>query len=1648
MAKGRNVNIEIQFESKTSVAKKLNELLKEVQKSSKIKLDLDTTDVTKSLNQLSSELNKVQKQLINTFNANTYLQKNINKINQATSAYNKQADAIKNVDNISKNQQIFVKNKDGAVELIKDVTTLNNGLTKTKTIAIDVKTGMSKITESINFEAFENKIQSMKDKLSTISENGFVDSSVINKLQQQLNSINTDTPVVEIKELENTIKNLSSSDSQIVRVQNEIYKMTSNLEGMKSKYGSLVGDKDSKAQLIAYENELNNLKKTLQDLNNGKTFSGTKITSELNKASNASRELKNSVTASSNALKLSQKDAISFGDAMKRSLQNVGIYASSAMIVREMVQELKQASEYIIEIDKRMTNMQMITGMSRDQVSSITNDFKTIGAELHTTNKDMMAGAEELLRAGYSIEEAKQMMSASILGSKISGQDTGQTSEQLIAIKNAFKMTGDEIEHVIDVITRLDNTSATSVTEITEAVKRTAYSAQQAGTDFDTLATYITTVSETTRKSADTIGESFKSMYSRYSNIKLGNLDEDGKSINDLETALKRIGLELRDSSGQFKDFDDVLQDVYKHMQITGKTTKDIDIRAITQALGGTRQKETVLALLENMELVKQHQDDIANSAGNAKRMFDEAYSDSLDAKINDLQRSFEEFYESILSSDTLGGGIELLTSLINTFGNLDSIIAITITTLALFKGQAILGLFQPIAQATMGMTGLSKAIGLVNLASSKLLTFGLTNPIGALAIIATTMITGFKALENQIDKTKQELQDFTSNAVSSFEESNKSIVTAEKLLKEKQSLEEQIAQADTEGRNNLELKEKLLDVERQLSDALPQTTTGYDEQGNAISSNTKIIQAEIDAKKAKLKQEALEVLSKNKEVKASKESYEAIKQNIEAMDLARKKGEKFVNGGWNTVDIDGNISTGTGKIEASDREYDIQTKKLQEYETALTTTRLAILQLKDMGVSNEEIAIKLDVPVDEVEEYSQALIENKDKANDNSSSQQGLADSLNDVSNNADDTTSSIKALSGEFDTLSGEIGIIDQLVEDVKKYGGVQESTMSSILSKYPELLSYYTNEGWNLQELANRQNDLRNQRNTTMQQAIACVNGEISAETKGANTKLKVHRDFVNQVLNDQTKWANLMADIYDVDTRNYLNALKAKTDALKQDLNSMASVGTEFTDPQFLRKLQLLEDYERRISYTISSNRGYTTPKISAPTITSGKVGNGSSSGNKKTEVEDLDLLINRYYMLDNVINNLNSTLEIYKSKLELATGKEYVNILNKELDIYRQQQQAIKNKEAEMKREQSEIKKLLQQNGFYFDSIGNVTNATKRLQQLEAQANAKSGESKKKAIEQVENIQKALENYASLTFESIPEMEKEWQNLANSIRGIKKEMTQLVADQESKYAELIKYNLQKLVDEETKALNDLKNKMNKIWSTEDYQDELDEKQNDLSDLYAQMQEALRSGNTMLAENLRKEYEEAQKELNKLIQQQDRNDFTEKIDDKITSLDEALQEALKPENINKLIEDAMKTGYVQIGNEIIKVQDAMNEYIKETTIGFQTAGNAMKDYIDDLGKLSEIIKSIDGVNADLGITIDKNFGNKNRILTEPSQLARVSTNTNNNNNITIQVNKPLVEVGSTSDMTKNEIVDLVDNRFDKFTDSVVDIIKHNS
>jgi TP901 family phage tail tape measure protein len=98
--------------------------------------------------------------------------------------------------------------------------------------------------------------------------------------------------------------------------------------------------------------------------------------------------------------------------------------------------------------------------------------------------------------------------------------------------------------------------------ELATALRYTATSGQQAGVTFEKLVSYIATVSSTTRGSAETIGQSFKTMFARMQDIRAGNKDEDGMGINNVEKALHAVNIKLRDSQGQFRDLSTVLEEV------------------------------------------------------------------------------------------------------------------------------------------------------------------------------------------------------------------------------------------------------------------------------------------------------------------------------------------------------------------------------------------------------------------------------------------------------------------------------------------------------------------------------------------------------------------------------------------------------------------------------------------------------------------------------------------------------------------------------------------------------------------------------------------------------------------------------------------------------------------------------------------------------------------------------------------------------------------------------------------------------------------------------------------------------------------------------------------------------------------------------
>ena len=160
----------------------------------------------------------------------------------------------------------------------------------------------------------------------------------------------------------------------------------------------------------------------------------------------------------------------------------------------------------------------------------------------------------------------------------------------------------------------------------------------------------------------------FKSTLARMSNIKAGYLSdpETGENLSNVEATLSGLGIKLRNSNAEFRNFGDVLDEV------SGKwdTFSSVQQRAIATALGGTRGQEKLLALIENYDSAMEYMNVAANSAGNASEKYN-AYLDSIEAKTESFKAAFQQLSADVVNSELVKGTLDTGTGIL---GFLDSV--------------------------------------------------------------------------------------------------------------------------------------------------------------------------------------------------------------------------------------------------------------------------------------------------------------------------------------------------------------------------------------------------------------------------------------------------------------------------------------------------------------------------------------------------------------------------------------------------------------------------------------------------------------------------------------------------------------------------------------------------------------------------------------------------------------------------------------------------------------------------------------------------------------------------------------------------------------------------------------------------------------
>jgi len=608
-------------------------------------------------------------------------------------------------------------------------------------------------------------IAQQQARMNSSQANGYRYEQMFLQASRERGALDVRNAELESQRLIASTRNLQAERQQTAELQRQValYQEQNaiQLRNLQSQYGSLARTPEIQSQISAIRGTVGGLSSSVLDANGFRTQSA-----QINTAISGIRASLNEARTASN----------NFATDLVKNAGKMMTWGLVGGVIFGTLRQIKDGFSFINDLDKAMTNISMITGKSRNSIVEMTKAYADLATQLHTTTGEAMKSAEEFLRAGHNQEETlKLIQSATVMGA-IAGQDSKSSADQLIAITNGFKMSADQAIDVVDKLTTVDNMSATSTKELGTALERTSVSAQMAGTSFSELVSYIGTVSSISRKSASSIGESFKTIFSRFQDVRGGkNFDAENQDISNVERDFKKYAdISIRETSGEFKDFSIVINELSSKWN----TLSEVAQSAASKALAGTRQRENFLILMNNMDTALKLQSAQLDSSGSSMTRYGE-FAKSTEAKLNDLTNAVQKIWLNLLSSEAINSAIEGMTkfvgvidSVTSTYGGLTTAIYVTIAALAIFKSQAIAGVVTSISQwvisfglAETASLGLSMGIKALSTAMLGLITnpiFLAIAAIGALTYAFVSYANHQKKVKEQLEATGSAQKDFT----------------------------------------------------------------------------------------------------------------------------------------------------------------------------------------------------------------------------------------------------------------------------------------------------------------------------------------------------------------------------------------------------------------------------------------------------------------------------------------------------------------------------------------------------------------------------------------------------------------------------------------------------------------------------------------------------------------------------------------------------------------------------------------------------------------------------------------------------------------------------------------------------------------------
>lgn len=487
--------------------------------------------------------------------------------------------------------------------------------------------------------------------------------------------------------------------------------------------------------------------------------------------------------------------------AIKTFLSINGAVSALRNVVRDTYNDIK-------ELDKSFADIAMVTDYSVQEMWSSYDQYAAMANELGQSTQSVIQASGLFYQQGLDTADSLALTEDTMKLATLAGLDFAEATSQMTAALRGFHMEMDEGGRVTDVYSELAAKAAADVEGIAYAMSKTASIASSAGMEFETTSAFLTQMIETTQEAPENIGTAMKTIIARFTELKenvagTGDSEFEDLDYNKVDTALKSVGVSIKDASGQFRDLDDVFLELSQKWNTLDRNSQ----RYIATIAAGSRQQSRFIAMMENYDRTMELVDTAYDSAGKSSEQFAK-YQDTIEYKMNQLQNTWEQFRAQFFNSNFFKTIIDGLNSVVSKIEDLDGKDIIALGATFILVGKTVIQyLLSGIQAVTLAIPkGIEKA-----LASAK------GKFVKGLGIGINT-----EEVERQIEIIKEKIKAIEREKVDLEVESKEAMAELEMIKKKVKEVKDAGGQVKVSGEN------------RTLVDQNGNALT--DEQGNALT--------------------------------------------------------------------------------------------------------------------------------------------------------------------------------------------------------------------------------------------------------------------------------------------------------------------------------------------------------------------------------------------------------------------------------------------------------------------------------------------------------------------------------------------------------------------------------------------------------------------------------------------------------------------------------------------------------------------------------------------------------------------------------------------------------------------------------------------